>query len=301
MEDFKKLLAQLETGRFYRKMALLIIINGIVLALSYFLIASGLTIVFSIMGIINFSHGAIIMLGGMVAYYAFTFLGIGFYFSLILAMASTAFFSLLLNRLVFNYFKDFPLTGCIASVGVTMIMQQGALVGLGGEDKVFVNALPQGVTSLLGVSIAFDRLEVLLVSLVIMAGLFAFLHLTKVGLTIRSTAQEPTASQLCGVNIWNVSFVTMAMGGALAGAAGVLLGALYTVSPYWGESLILKAFIVIILGGLGSVTGAIVGSFVLGFVESVGITLSGYITHVLVFVIIITLLLVRPRGLVGHE
>jgi branched-chain amino acid transport system permease protein len=93
----------------------------------------------------------------------------------------------------------------------------------------------------------------------------------------------------------------MILGGALAGAAGALLGALYTVSPYWGESLILKAFIVIILGGLGSVLGAIVGSFALGFMESIGITLSGYVTFVLAFVLIVILLLIRPQGLVGHE
>jgi branched-chain amino acid transport system permease protein len=93
----------------------------------------------------------------------------------------------------------------------------------------------------------------------------------------------------------------MAMGGALAGAAGALLGALFTVSPYWGESIILKAFVVIIIGGLGSVLGAIVGSFVLGLVESIGITLSGYVTFVLVFVLIVILLLLRPKGILGHE
>ena len=282
-------------------MATMIIINGLVLSLTYFLVASGLTIVFSIMGIINFAHGSVIMLGGMVAYYCFTFLGINFYVSLLLAMAATAAFSLLLNRLVFDYFKKFPLSGCIAAVGIAMMIQQGTLVGLGGEDKVFVRALPQGVVNLFGIAIAQDRLLVVLVSLAIMGGLLAFLNFTRMGLITRATAQEPIASQLCGINIGQVSAVSMALGGALAGAAGGLLGALYTVSPYWGESLILKAFVVIILGGLGSVLGAITGSFVLGFVESVGITLSGYITFVISFMIIVILLLLKPQGLVGHE
>src|SRR4030043_100099 len=111
-------------------MAEIIIINGVVLSLTYFLVASGLTIVFSIMGVINFAHGATIMMGGMVAYYFCTFLHINFYLSIIIAMLITGIFNVLLKRLVFNYFTKFPLTGCIASIGVAMIMQQGALVML---------------------------------------------------------------------------------------------------------------------------------------------------------------------------
>ncbi|OGP87798.1 MAG: hypothetical protein A2156_01245 [Deltaproteobacteria bacterium RBG_16_48_10] len=282
-------------------MTAMIIINGLVLSLTYFLVASGLTIVFSIMGVINFAHGAIIMLGGMAAYYSFTLLSVNFYLSLIIAMAVTALFSWLLNGLIFNYFKNFPLSACIAAVGIAMIIQQGALLGLGGEDKVFVNALPREVANVFGVPVAKDRLIVVLLSLAIMGGLLIFLNFTKAGLITRATAEEPVASQLCGVNTRRVSDLSMILGGALAGAAGALLGALYTVSPYWGESLILKAFIVIILGGLGSVLGAIVGSFALGFMESIGITLSGYVTFVLAFVLIVILLLIRPQGLVGHE
>jgi branched-chain amino acid transport system permease protein len=282
-------------------MTAMIIINGLVLSLTYFLIASGLTIVFSIMGLINFAHGAIIMLGGMISYYAFAFLGINFYFSIILAMGLTAILSVVLKRVVFDYFANFPLAGCIASVGIAMIIQQGALVALGGEDKVFANALPQDLVNLFGLTVSMDRIIVVLVSFVIMVGMLAFLQFAKAGLIIRATTQEPIASQLCGVNIGYVSAISMAMGGALAGAAGALLGALFTVSPYWGESLILKAFVVIIIGGLGSVLGAIVGSFILGFVESIGITLSGYITFVLVFVLIVILLLLKPKGILGHE
>jgi len=279
----------------------MIIINGLVLSLTYFLIASGLTVVFSIMGIINFAHGAIIMLGGMVAYYSFTFLNINFYLSVILAMATTAIFSVVLKRIVFDHFAKYPLQGCIAAVGIAMIIQQGALVGLGGEDKVFVNALPQDLVNLFGVTVTLDRITIVLVSFFIMIGMLAFLQFTKAGLIIRATTQEPIASQLCGVNNDYVSAISMALGGALAGAAGALLGAMFTVSPYWGESLILKAFVVIIIGGLGSVTGAIVGSFILGLVESIGITLSGYVTFVLVFVLIVILLLIRPKGILGHE
>ena len=279
----------------------MIIINGLVLSLTYFLVASGLTIVFSIMGIINFAHGAIIMLGGMVAYYTFTFLGINFYFSIILAMAATAIISVVLKRVVFDYFANFPLAGCIAAVGIGMIIQQGALIGLGGEDKVFVNALPVDLIKMFGITISLDRIIIVLVSFAIMIGMLIFLQFTKAGLIIRATTQEPIASQLCGVNNGYVSAISMALGGALAGAAGALLGALFTVSPYWGESLILKAFVVIIIGGLGSVLGAILGSFILGFVESIGITISGYITFVLVFVLIVILLLLRPKGILGHE
>lgn len=282
-------------------MAAMVIINGLVLSLTYFLIASGLTVVFSIMGIINFAHGAMIMLGGMAAYYAFTYLGTNFILSLILSMAFTALFALLVNKLVFNYFKNFALTGCIAAIGIAMIIQQGALVCLGGENKVFSGALPHGLVHFWGTSIGLDRLTVLVVSFIIMFGLLAFLRFGRTGLIIRATAQEPTASLLCGVDIERVSSISMAMGGALAGAAGALLGALYTVSPYWGETLILKAFIVIILGGLGSIGGAILGSFVLGYIESIGVTLSGYITNVLVFAMIVILLIVRPQGLVGHD
>ena len=162
-------------------MTSIIIINGIVLSLTYFLIASGLTIVFSIMGIINFAHGAIIMLGGMVAYYSFTFLGINYFVSIILAMIGTAFFSILLSRLVFDYFKKFPLSGCIASVGVTMMIQQGVLVAIGGEDRVFVKAFPEGVANIFGISIGFDRMIVVLVSLVILAGTIRVFEFNKVG------------------------------------------------------------------------------------------------------------------------
>jgi len=241
----------------------MIIINGLVLSLTYFLIASGLTVVFSIMGIINFAHGAIIMLGGMVAYYSFTFLNINFYLSVILAMATTAIFSVVLKRIVFDHFAKYPLQGCIAAVGIAMIIQQGALVGLGGEDKVFVNALPQDLVNLFGVTVTLDRITIVLVSFFIMIGMLAFLH-----------TQEPIASQLCGVNNDYVSAISMALGGALAGAAGALLGAMFTVSPYWGESLILKAFVVIIIGGLGGEDKVFVNALPQDLVNLFGVTVT---------------------------
>lgn len=278
------------------------VLNGLVAGGVYCLVALGLTLVFGILAVPQFAHGDVYMFGGYTALVAVTVVGLGYWPAVILTIIVMAGFSMLLEWVVFRRFIAAPLLNAfIAAIGLIYIIENGALLIFGPMIKSFPSLYPQ-VLHILGTNITLQRLIILAAAVVLIILLELFIKRTNIGATIEAVAQNREAAQLVGININRVRLLTFALAGGLAGAAGALIGPTVLVYNTMGAHLILKAYIIIILGGIGSIPGAIVGGFVVGLVESLSM---GYITtsysEAIAFAILILVLAIRPTGLFGAK
>lgn len=276
-----------------------VIANGLMMGMTYVLIASGLTIVLGITRIINFAHGEFYMLGAFCAYYFFERAGVPYLATILLAILAVGAFGMLVERVVFRPIREFFIPSIVVALGLAFFLSGGAVLVFGPEDKVITSPFP-GVINFLGATFSMERLVVILIALVIMGALWYLVVRTKLGRALRSVAQDREAAALQGISVNWMCNLSMGIGCGLAGAAGVLLGPIFIVNPFLGSGAIIKALLVIILGGIGSMPGAVVGGLMLGFIESFGLTYLGGITEVLLFVIIFFLILFRPGGLMGR-
>jgi branched-subunit amino acid ABC-type transport system permease component len=277
------------------------VLNGLMLTLMYVLVAVGLTLTFGIMHIVNFAHGAIFMLGAYMAYTLVALQGVNYIVALIVAILGIALLGVLIQLFFFRRFQGEVLPGFIISLGLVMIFETSVLLGYGPQTRVFPTQL-HGKQVLIGAVITNEKLLVIIVGLICILGLYAFIRFTKAGQAMVAASQDREAAVLQGIDINRTGMLCMALGGGLAAVAGALIGPIFQVQPYMGEPLIMKAFAVVILGGLGSVTGALLGGLILGFVDSVvGTLIDPETATMIAFGMIILVLLVRPTGLLGHE
>lgn len=278
-------------------------LNGVMLGLNYALIALGLTLIFGILGIVNFTHGEMYMLGGYVAYYFFGHFGLNFFLTLALAAILIGFLGVILEKFIFRPLTTRPkleLTSLIAAVGLAWVFQMVAVIAFGDLDK-HVPSVFKGIIRMGGVVITVERVATILIGIALIGALNLFLLKTKSGMTIRAVAQDKEAAALQGVSVDRITALTFGIGCGLAATAGALVAPIFGVSPSMGGEVILKAFLVVILGGMGSVPGAMLGGLVLGFVESFGcLVFSVPTVMVLTFSIIILILIIKPKGLLGH-
>ena len=274
-------------------------LNGFGLAVVYILVALGLTLIFSILDVINFAHGEFYMLGGFVTYYGFVVFGINYFVTLGLAVVAVGAAGVLAERLVFRHLRGKTLNAFIVSLGLLWVLQASAQLGFGVLDKSVPSAV-SGIVRVFGFIISRERLVVILVASALMVALYAFLKLTPTGQAMRAAAQDADAAALQGIDIELISALGFGIGCALAGAAGALLAPIFAVSPTMGALPVVKAFIIIIVGGMGSLPGAVLGGLLLGAVEGVGtLFMSSAAVNMLGFLVVIAILLVRPRGLLG--
>jgi branched-chain amino acid transport system permease protein len=275
------------------------LLNGFGLAMVYVLVALGLTLIFSILEIINFAHGEFYMLGGYVTYYVYAVFGLNYFLTLGLAILTVGLAGVVAERLIFHDLRGKALNAFIVSLGLLWVMQAGAQLGFGVLDKPVPSAF-SGIVRVFGLVISFERLVVTLSAIGLIVALYLFLRLSRPGRAMRAVAQDADAAALQGVNIEAVSALGFGVGCALAGGAGGLLAPVFAVSPAMGALPVVKAFIIIIVGGMGSLPGAVLGGLLLGGVEGLGALFMGSAAvNVLGFVMVIVVLLVRPRGLVG--
>jgi len=277
-------------------------LNGLAIGSVYTLIALGLTVVFGILGIAHFAHGSVAMSGGYLTFLFTERFGLSFYPAMALAMVAGAVLGLLIERLAYRPVRDAPhINAFIIALGLTMMIE-GINLLLFGADQVVIQTPYRGVLDFFGIAVAELRLQVILTTGVLV-GVIAFLiSRTKTGKSIRAVAQNRGAAVLMGVNVNRVSAVVFSVSSALGAAAGALVGALLAIAPGLGEGLAVKGFAVLILGGLGSIPGAIVGGLVLGVSESLaaGFISSAY-KDVIAFLVMIVVLLFRPEGLLGKR
>ena len=278
------------------------ILNGLAIGSVYTLVALGLTVVFGILGIAHFAHGSLAMFGGYLTFVFSTSMGLSFFASIAMAMPVGAVMGMLIERLAYRPVRDAPhINAFIIALGLTMMLEGGNLL-LFGADQVIIQTPYQQVFDFGGIFVAQLRMVVIVTAVTLVAVVTLLLLKTKTGKSVRAVAQNRHAAVLMGVNVNFVSSVVFAISSALGVAAGALIGALLALAPGVGESFAVKGFAVLILGGLGSLPGAILGGLVLGVSESLaaGFLSSAY-KDVISFLMMILVLLVMPQGLMGKK
>jgi branched-chain amino acid transport system permease protein len=278
------------------------ILNGLAIGSVYTLVALGLTVVFGILGIAHFAHGSLAMFGGYLTFVFSNTMGMSFFAAIALAMPVGAILGMLIERLAYRPVRDAPhINAFIIALGLTMMLEGGNLL-MFGADQVIIQTPYQQVFEFGGLFVSQLRLVVFITAVSLVALVTVLLLKTKTGKSVRAVAQNRHAAVLMGVNVNFVSSVVFAISSALGVAAGALIGALLALAPGVGESFAVKGFAVLILGGLGSLPGAILGGLVLGVSESLaaGFLSSAY-KDVISFLVMILVLLVMPQGLLGKK
>ncbi|MDZ4367012.1 MAG: branched-chain amino acid ABC transporter permease [Afipia sp.] len=278
------------------------IFNGLVVGSIYTLIALGLTTIFGILGIAHFAHGSVAMFGGYLTYFLISALGIGLLPSFILAMAVGALLGVVLERVAYYPVRNAPpINSFIIALGLTLIIEKLNLLAF-GIDQVIIPTPFVNVINIGGVTMPELRIYVLVIAAILVVGMTLLIQRTWIGMAVRAVAQNRVAAVLMGINVNSVSMFVFALSSALGVAAGVLVGALFAVAPGVSSGLVIKGFAVLILGGLGSIPGAIVGGMVLGVSEAFAAAfVSSAYKDVISFLLMILVLLVRPEGLMRRS
>jgi branched-chain amino acid transport system permease protein len=299
------------------------ILNGLVLGSVYALIALGYTMVYGILGIINFAHGEVLMMGALIAMSAMkllTWLWPGaphlliLFIALLIAMFACAVLSFLIEKMAYRPLRHAPrLAPLISAIGVSILLQTVAMMIWGRNPVTFPQYLPSHPMIIPGTTatITGKEIVIIIVSVLTMVGLLFLVNKTKLGRAMRATAENPQIAGLMGVNANKVIAITFMIGGGLAALAGVMIATNYgTAHFYMGFIPGLKAFTAAVLGGIGNLPGAMLGGLLLGIIESLGAGYIGDLTggvfgsnyqDIFAFMVLITVLVFRPSGLLGEK
>ncbi len=279
------------------------LLNGISQGCIYILLASGLTLVLGVLNVPNFGQGHLYMMGAYFGFYMVMKFAMNYWLALVLATIALGIVGLAVYRFVFYPMRDAPEVNLfVAAMALLMILEGIALYVFGTETKYF--AIPYGkkVVLIWEWALPLQRFIVITGTAVVMILLQLFIKKTTIGAAMEATAQQRQGAMLCGIKVLRVSALAFMIGTGLAGIAGVLIGPAVLVEPTMGMGPLLVAFSAIVFGGLGSIPGAVLGSIILGLVESLA---SGYLTATysltFVFGIMILMLLFRPKGLLGKD
>lgn len=279
-------------------------VNAVYAASFMALIAVGLVLIFGVMGVINFAHGELFMLGAYSVVFFYADLGIPYVLAVIAAPIFLAAVGLFSERALFRPLRDNPLGGLIVSIGLLLMLQAGVVLLFG----VRMEHIPPPIQVALpvfgseSVSIPAQRLILIVAAVVLLGALWIFLRRTRLGWAMRACAQDPEAAALQGISINQTARLAMCIGAALAGVAGALAAPLVRTYPYMGHPVIVAAFIVIIVGGMGSLEGAIVASILYAFVHTFVTTfVDGVIADIVGLGLMMVVLVIRPTGLFGTK
>jgi len=276
------------------------VVSGISIGMIYVLIALGLTLVFGIMEIVNFAHGTLYMLGAYAIWGFFAVWGVNYVLALALTIAILFVAGVIIERFFYRPLRGKFLTCFIMALGLSIVFENSALIAFGPREKDIPTTFP-GVLQFQGVFISGERLAMVLISIVLVVGLFILIQRTKLGRSMRSVQQDGDAAALQGVSRDFIFLMTMGIGTALAGAAAGLVAPISYAYPFMGEGALMKSFIIIIVGGMGSIPGAVLGGLVLGLIESFGlIWMNSTQVQVLLFGLVVLMLLIRPQGFMGR-
>lgn len=272
---------------------------GINLGAFYSLIALGFTLMYGIMGVLNMAHGTIYMIGAMIAFYIYGQAGLNFFIALPLAMVMTGLFGVFVEKFLIRPSGGELLQTWLITVALWLGLQGVAYLVFG----IIARGVPPpvaGTTTVLGLGISNYRLLIIGVAALLIGGVYYLIHRTKIGLAMRAVEEDKVAATMQGVNLNMLNGFVFLVGFALAGAAGVLMAPAYSISPTIGLTPLLKAFMIVALGGMGSVPGAIAGGMLLGLADSfLGVQFGASMAYILTWVMIIVILIFRPKGLMG--
>jgi branched-chain amino acid transport system permease protein len=286
-----------------------VIVNGLVLGGLYSCIAAGFSLVWGVLNIINLLHGSLIILGAYAAFFAYQQLGLHPYLALPLIAGALFCLGYVIQRTVINRVIGAPvLVTLTLTFGLNLIADNAMIVGFSADFRKLDLAHPLGILDLtdyvdwLDVVVPIDRLVSMGFALTLVLGLYLLLRRTNLGRAIVAVRMDQRAAALMGIDVAQIFAVTFGLGAAMAGAAGALLSIIFPISPLTAPTFLGKAFVICVLGGLGSVPGVLVGGIVLGIIESFGALLLGAeYSLTLAFSLLILLLIFRPTGLIGKK
>lgn len=277
--------------------------NGIVLGTFYALSALGLTLVFGLMRVVNFAHGELYVVGGLIGWALTAVVGLNFFLSLAIVVTALGIAGYVIDRLLISRVRgEGEEPTILLTIGLSIFIANTALLIVGTTPQTVLSPFLSRPLFLGPVVVTQSRLMLVGLCIVLIVGAYLLIQKTKLGRAMRATFQDPMAAQLAGIRTAHIYGFTFALGSALAGAAGMLLGSIYVVQATIGGVISLKAFVVVILGGMGSFAGAIVGGLILGVVEALwgGYVATGYVDAI-GFALVIVTLLIRPYGLFGNR
>lgn len=276
------------------------IVNGTMMGGIYMLVALGMVLIYGVMYVLNFAHGVLFMLGGYVCHFAFTQLFGNYLFAVLAAMIVLAAVGLLLEWGLFRRLRDNLRMQVIASLGLILVIQNG-VIAIWGPNALQMRVAPTEIRVPLG-QLSFTLQHFLLIGVVgaTILALWLFLTRSRIGTALRATSQNPEAAQVVGIDANRMYLLSFLLGCALAALGGSLLGPLFLIFPTMGDLPLLKGLAAIVIGGMGSVPGAIVGAFAIGIVEAVStLYIPTDFRDSVVFAALIAVLLLRPQGLFG--
>ena len=275
------------------------LLNAAILGGTYALLGIGLTLIFGIMRVVNFTHGELYAFGAYMVYFFAMVLGVDFFLALVLAVLLGIALGGLIEVVLLRPLRDASIdTTMLVMIGAWIVMQNAEQLVWSGVAKSIVTPFPEQPLVLGPVSVSWTRVFVFAVAAVLIVGAQLLIQRTRLGKAMRATFQDRDTAALMGVNINAIYTATFALGSGLAAAAGALLGPVFVVTPTMGNLAALKAFAIVILGGLGNIKGATIGGFILAFAEEIG---AGYVSSgyrdAMGFLLIIVILLFKPTGL----
>ncbi|MCW8164171.1 branched-chain amino acid ABC transporter permease [Verminephrobacter aporrectodeae subsp. tuberculatae] len=276
---------------------------GLVNGSFYAILSLGLAVIFGLLNVINFAHGALFMMGALLTWMALSYLGIGYWWMLLLAPLLVGLFGVLIERLLLRWiYRLDHLYGLLLTLGLTLLIE-GVFRSVYGVSGLGYDPpeLLEGATNLGFMLLPNYRAWVVLASLLVCLGTWYVIEKTKLGAYLRAGTENPRLVEAFGVNVPVMVTLTYAFGAALAAFAGVLAAPIYPVTPLMGQSLIIVVFAVVVIGGMGSIMGSILTGLGLGVVEGLTKVFYPEASSTVVFVIMVLVLLIRPAGLFGKE
>ncbi len=278
-----------------------VVINGVVISCLYVLVALGLNLIFGIMHIVNFAQGTVFMLGALLLFILNVHLGLNYFLAGLLSVAAIAVLGLVMERLLFRRLFGQFLPSLVMSLGVLLAIE-GLCWMLFGITGQAVPAVFPGVVRLMGAVVSKQRLVVIAGGLLLIGALFLFIRYTRLGKAIRAVEQDPEGAILQGIDVHEVTRAVFMLSFGLSALAAVLAAPILPIDPGMGQMPLLKGLVIIVLGGMGSVTGTLVGGFLIGCTESLIGTLSDPVDASLAtFGMLMAILLFRPSGLLPYR
>jgi len=282
------------------------LVNGLSLGSIFALTALGYTMVYGILKLINFAHGEILMMGAFVGYFSMTTFGLGFLEALVLAMVLCSMLGVVIERIAYRPLRNSTrIALLITAIGVSLVLQYTMVNFVGAAVRAYPapEGFMAGSFTLGGAYVKNAQVLVIGISLALMVALQLIVKRTRMGRAMRAVSQDAEAARLMGISVDNTISFTFALGSALAGAAGVMFGVLYTsIDPLMGLMPGLKSFVAAVFGGIGIIPGALIGAFVVGLLETL-VSATGFsmFRDAVVFAVLIAVLVVKPTGLMGKN
>jgi branched-chain amino acid transport system permease protein len=279
------------------------VLSGILIGGIYALIGTGLTLIFGVMRVINFAQGELVMVGMYLTFFLFKGLGMDPFVSVIVTIPALFLLGAFLQRTLIDRALDAPQQNQILlTIGIGLVLSNAAMISFTSDYRILTTTYSSASVAVGPVHLSTPLVYCFGITLLLTAALYWFLSSTETGRAIRATAQDRDAAQLMGVNVRKMGLVAFGLGAGLAGAAGALIAPTYYIFPQVGSAFTLKAFVVVVLGGMGSVVGAALGGVLIGTAESLSAAYFGSGTKELtVYVIFLLVLLLKPSGLLGKS